>query len=86
MANKIIVYTKNNCPNCLRAKMLFESCPVEVEIEERNIEIEPSYRMILENELNSQTLPTFVFRDEYGDLQAVIRGFDEGEIMTELGL
>jgi len=30
MATKITMFTKNNCPNCMRAKMLFASCPVEI--------------------------------------------------------
>ncbi|WP_242227187.1 MULTISPECIES: glutaredoxin domain-containing protein [unclassified Bacillus cereus group] len=36
MANKIIVYTKNNCPNCMHVKFGLEAA--ELEFEDRNIE------------------------------------------------
>ncbi|MGF9766931.1 glutaredoxin family protein [Bacillus albus] len=86
MATKITMFTKNNCPECFRAKMLLETCPVEIEIEERNIETDPIYRLILENELNSQSVPTFVVKDENDEVIDIVRGFHEGNLTTAIGL
>ncbi|WP_163257908.1 glutaredoxin family protein [Bacillus paranthracis] len=79
MATKITMFTKNNCPNCMRAKMLFASCPVEVEITEINLET-PEGKAHQEI-LGIQTAPTFEF--ENGKF---IYGFDEGKLINELGL
>ncbi|WP_410805413.1 glutaredoxin domain-containing protein, partial [Paraburkholderia sp. SIMBA_053] len=32
------MFTKNDCPNCKRAKHFLGFAPVEIELEERNIE------------------------------------------------
>ncbi|WP_346817204.1 glutaredoxin family protein [Bacillus paramobilis] len=74
MATKITMFTKNNCPNCMRAKMLLASCPVEINLE---TDEGKAHQEIL----GIQTAPTFEF--ENGNF---IYGFDEGKIITELGL
>lgn len=81
MTIKITMYTKNDCPNCKRAKFMFEACPVDVEIIEKNIDEQPCAYETLVEVHESTTLPTFVFENG-----AVVRGFYEGEIMRELGL
>ena len=80
---KVIIYTKNNCPNCNRAKFMFENCPVDVDLEERNIDEREEYKFELTNILNSNTLPTFLLGK--GE---PLRGFDEnlGNLQEVLGL
>ncbi|MGI0534972.1 glutaredoxin family protein [Bacillus pfraonensis] len=80
MATKIVMYTKNDCPNCKRAKHFLGFAPVEIELEERNIEENITYKAEAD-ELGLMSLPAFKF--ENGN---VVRGFEEGKIMNELGL
>ncbi len=82
MATKIIMYTGNSCSKCKRAKMMLESCPVDVEIEELNVDSNEKYKDEMK-EIGSYTLPTFVFEDG-----KTLIGFDEniGLIMDKLGL
>jgi glutaredoxin-like protein NrdH len=80
MATKIIMFTKKDCPNCMRAKMLFEDCPVEVELIEKNIETDPDAYLEFVA-LGSNSAPTFKFEDG-----GIVPGFDEGKIMNKLGL
>ncbi|MGD2278284.1 glutaredoxin family protein [Bacillus wiedmannii] len=81
MATKIVMYTKHVCPHCKRAKHFLGFAPVEIELEEVNADEVPGTFEYMSDGLNSFQFPTFVF--ENGN---VIRGFDEGKIMTELGL
>ncbi|WDS60525.1 hypothetical protein BC6_00010 [Bacillus phage BC-6] len=89
---KIKMFTKTVCPTCKIAKQQLSFLPVPVDIEEINIEDEsyvfkdfkgdihdPTY--YLEAHLNSMSTPTFLFEDGH-----VIRGFNEGELRTYLGL
>ncbi|TCW59062.1 glutaredoxin [Bacillus thuringiensis] len=82
MATKIIMYTGSSCSRCKRAKEMLKSCPVEVDIEERNIDKDDDLRQELTLKYASSTLPTFVINSN------IYRGFDEniGKIMEELGL
>ncbi|MFP3415046.1 glutaredoxin domain-containing protein [Bacillus sp. SIMBA_074] len=80
MATKIIMFTKNDCPNCKRAKHFLGFAPVEIELEERNIEENEIYKVEAED-LGLMSLPAFKF--ENGN---IVRGFEEGKIMNELGL
>ncbi|AOZ62213.1 NrdH-redoxin family protein [Bacillus phage QCM11] len=77
----IIMYTKNNCPNCMRAEFMFSACPTTVNIEKRNVETESKFMEELK-ELESNTLPTIVIGKN------VYRGFEEnlGKLQEELGL
>ncbi|WP_259418300.1 glutaredoxin family protein [Bacillus toyonensis] len=94
MATKIVMYTGNTCGKCKRAKAMLESCPVDVEIIERNVDETPGLKLYMENILDSKTLPTFTYEtivQEYGENKIkinVLRGFDEniGKIMEVLGL
>ncbi|HDR4569024.1 NrdH-redoxin [Bacillus cereus] len=81
MATKIVMYTGENCGKCKRAKAMLESCPVDVEVIEKNVDENTNYKKDMEL-LKSTTLPTFVIEGE------VYRGFDEniGKIMEHLGL
>ncbi|PFP97646.1 NrdH-redoxin [Bacillus cereus] len=84
MATKIIVYTGNTCSKCKRAKEMLRSCPVDVEIEERNIDDIDKGGLYVEElrQMGSMVLPTLIIKeDEYF-------GFDEniGKIMEALGL
>ncbi|HDR7242571.1 TPA: glutaredoxin family protein [Bacillus mobilis] len=81
MATKIVVYTKNNCGDCKRAKFMFEACPIDVGLIEKNVDESEVFMDELNILYSSYTLPTFVFED--GE---VIRGFHEGKIMNKLGL
>lgn len=78
---KIVMYTKNNCPNCKRAEFMFSACPVEIELEKRNVEVINEYMEELK-ELGSITLPTLIINEN------VYIGFEEnlGKIQEELGL
>ncbi|MED1014529.1 glutaredoxin domain-containing protein [Bacillus mycoides] len=81
MSTKIVMFTQNKCPNCKRAKEHLSFAPVDIVLLERNIDDDKYWKHELENKYKSMSLPTFVF--ENGN---VVIGFDEGKIMTELGL
>ncbi|HDX9654322.1 TPA: glutaredoxin family protein [Bacillus wiedmannii] len=82
MATKIVMYTGNECSKCKRAKEMLKNCPVEVDIEELNVDEVPMHRQVLTKVYKSNTLPTFIIDGN------VYRGFDEniGKIMGHLGL
>ncbi|MBD5797774.1 NrdH-redoxin [Bacillus pseudomycoides] len=80
MATKIIMFTKNECPHCKRAKHFLGFAPVEIELEERNIDKDIDYKNEADD-LGIMSLPAFKF--ENGN---IVRGFEEGKIMNELGL
>ncbi|KAA6457050.1 MULTISPECIES: glutaredoxin family protein [Bacillus cereus group] len=82
MATKIVMYTGNDCGKCKRAKEMLKNCPVEVDIEELNVDETPMHRKVLTKVYESNTLPTFIIGEN------VYRGFDEnvGKIMEHLGL
>lgn len=80
MATKIVMFTKNDCPNCKRAKHFLGFAPVEIDLEERNIEENEIYK-IEADELGLMSLPAFKFEDG-----TIVRGFEEGKIMNKLGL
>ncbi|MDA1658857.1 glutaredoxin domain-containing protein [Bacillus cereus group sp. TH153LC] len=78
---KVKMFTKTICPTCKVAKQQLSFLPVPVEIEEFNIEENESHMHYLTVELESMSTPTFEF--ESG---RIVRGFELGEIMEELGL
>ncbi|KXY24468.1 glutaredoxin family protein [Bacillus sp. FSL K6-0067] len=80
MAAKITMFTKKNCGDCKRAKFMLEHCPVDVELKEFNIDIDPKFEERLK-QMEIMQVPVFEF--ESG---TVIVGFKEGKIMEELGL
>lgn len=92
MSIKVKMFTKTVCPTCKIAKQQLSFLPVDVDIEEINIESdEPFYDFegnlielkveYMTEKLESMSTPTFEF--ESG---RVIRGYNEGEIREELGL
>lgn len=84
---KIVMYTKNNCPNCNRAKFMLSCAPIDVEVIERNIDEDENAKVECVDILESKTLPTLIF-DSGKDNQRVYRGWEEhfGKIQEELGI
>ncbi|QOC56881.1 glutaredoxin [Bacillus phage Baseball_field] len=82
----IIMYTKNNCPNCMRAEFMFSACPTPVNIEKRNVDENEEYKTELVDKYKSSTLPTLVFLKPEGERYYI--GFEEnlGKLQEELGL
>ena len=87
---KIKMFTKTVCPTCKIAKQQLSFLPVPVEIEEINIDSDYAFDskgeqfpadVYLTEKLESMSTPTFEF--ESG---RIVRGFEIGEIMEELGL
>lgn len=90
---KVKMFTKTVCPTCKIAKQQLSFLPVDVDIEEINIDNNTLYgqctqtgehltaQEYLTNVLDSISTPTFEF--ESG---RIVRGFEMGEIMEELGL
>jgi len=92
---EIIMFTKNDCPNCKRAEMLFQFCPIEIKLHKFNItplengqsRIDSngdSYSSYEVQELlktnNIMSVPSFNINGKW------IEGFNEGKIKEELGL
>ncbi|MGE1044069.1 glutaredoxin family protein [Bacillus wiedmannii] len=77
MATKIIVYTKNSCPNCMHVKFGLKAA--QVEFEERNIEEKEEYRKEFDT-YGYSAAPVTVFPS--GN---VLAGFERKEFEDELG-
>jgi len=81
---KVIVYTKNRCPECEKVKFNLGYLPQEVkdthEIEYRNIETHPTAALDLSS-LGYQSVPVTIVEGN-----KPIVGFEFGEIQTALGL
>ncbi|QEL88460.1 glutaredoxin family protein [Bacillus mycoides] len=78
MATKIIVYTKNNCPNCMHVKFGLEATGLNFEV--RNIEENEEFRKEFDT-YGYSAAPVTVFPNG-----KVLAGFEFGEFATELGL
>ena len=94
---KIVMYTKDKCPNCERAKFMLNYSPVPVELEIRNIESgrdTEKHEKTLKEVLRSNSLPTILIPDSHGDFEEdgmmwrSLIGFDEnlGILQEVLGL
>ncbi|MCU5640837.1 glutaredoxin family protein [Bacillus cereus] len=89
MSIKVKMFTKTVCPTCKVAKQQLSFLPVDVDIEEINIETDSVHvgghlmnaDAYLTDILESMATPTFEF--ESG---RIVRGYIEGEIREELGL
>jgi glutaredoxin len=68
---RIHLYTEPGCSACTEAKSFLQSCGIA--FEERNVRHDPEFLRILQDELDSCTLPTLVAGD------TLITGFDRGE-------
>lgn len=75
---KVIVYTKNSCPNCDQVKWALNAA--EVEYETRNIEENKEYVEWLADK-NYMSVPVTVFPSG-----KELVGFEFGEFAAELGL
>lgn len=94
---KIIMYTKDKCPNCERAKFMLNYSPVPVDLEIRNIEsgrdAEKNYEFLTKT-MRSNTVPSFLIPDAHGSYHVEdgvyegYHGFDEnlGRLQEVLGL
>lgn len=78
MENKIIVYTKNACPNCTQVKFGLEATGLNFEV--RNIDENEEYRKEFDA-YGYNAAPVTVFPNG-----KVLVGFEFGEFATELGL
>lgn len=81
---KVIIYTKNNCPECEKVKFNLQWLPEEVKethtFKFRNIDEDKNYHKLL-TELGYQSVPvTFV------EGHKPIVGFEFGQIQEALGL
>lgn len=94
---KIIMYTKDKCPNCERAKFMLNYSPVPVELEIRNIESgedAEKFNKQLTEVIKSRTLPTLLIPDKQGEIEEdnemyrILIGFDDnlGVLQEVLGL
>lgn len=94
MATKIVMYTSNSCSKCMRAKEMLSNCPVDVNLEERNVDVDKKHFEQLKEVIRSNSLPTFLIKDTHGSIEdngemyQELIGFDEniGKIMEHLGL
>lgn len=68
---KIHLYTEPGCAACTEARSFLQSCGVL--FEERDVRSRPEYLRILEEDLDSCTLPTLMAGD------TIITGFDREE-------
>lgn len=74
---KITVFTKNNCNDCMKLKMMLDNSPSDITY--LNIEDPKNYHHILENDL--MTMPALKIEND-----PIIHGFQEGKVMTRLGV
>ncbi|OUB79479.1 hypothetical protein BK744_03225 [Bacillus thuringiensis serovar zhaodongensis] len=79
---KITVFTKNNCNDCKRLKMMLDNFPSDVavlDVTYLNVEEPKNAHLIKEHDL--MTMPSLIIENE-----PVIHGFQEGKVTTRLGL
>lgn len=76
--DKIIIYTKDNCPNCNQVKWALNAAGIDFEA--RNIEEIEEYRKEFD-QYGYMAAPVTVFPSG-----TVLAGFDMGEFAQELGL
>jgi glutaredoxin 3 len=60
---KVVIYTKNVCPYCVRAKALFTK--LKVAFEEINLEHRPDLRRELSERYNWRTVPMILVGDRF---------------------
>lgn len=74
---KVTIYTKDNCPYCVRAKRLFTS--LQVPFEEINLEHQPELREELSRKYRWRTVPMIVAGDRF------LGGYDDVSEMHRNG-
>ncbi|PEZ62974.1 glutaredoxin family protein [Bacillus cereus] len=77
---KVIVYTKNNCPECEKMKANLWNVPVPLEVDFRNIQEESKYFDELV-ELGYQSVPVTIIEGH-----EPIVGFEIGELQNAFGI
>lgn len=78
---KIIMYTKNDCPECKKLKAVMGYMPIEAEIETRNIDEDPQWLLDMSDMGYSSVPITFV-----EGMEKPIVGFEVGELQEAFGL
>lgn len=79
---KITVFTKNNCNDCKRLKMMLDNFPSDVavlDVTYLNVEEPKNSHYIQKHDL--MTMPSLIIEND-----PVIHGFQEGKVMTRLGV
>ena len=79
---KITVFTKNNCNDCKRLKMMLDRFPSDVatlDVTYLNVEEPKNAYYIQKHDL--MTMPSLIIEND-----PVIHGFQEGKVMTRLGV
>ncbi|MCR6795726.1 glutaredoxin family protein [Bacillus paranthracis] len=79
---KITVFTKNNCNDCMKLKMMLDNFPSDVatlDVIYFNVEKPENAHFIEAYDL--MTMPSLIIENE-----PVIHGFQEGKVMTRLGV
>ncbi|TBX83932.1 hypothetical protein E0M29_27945 [Bacillus cereus] len=79
---KITVFTKNNCNDCMKLKIMLDNFPSDVavlDVTYLNVEEPKNAHYIKKHDL--MTMPSLIIEND-----PVIHGFQEGKVMTRLGL
>lgn len=79
---KITVFTKNNCNDCKRLKMMLDNFPSDVavlDVTYLNVEEPKNAHYIKKHDL--MAMPSLIIEDD-----PVIHGFQEGKVMSRLGV
>ena len=74
---KVTIYTKDNCPYCVRAERLFKS--LQVPFEEINLEHQPELRDQLSRRYQWRTVPMILVGDRF------LGGYDDVSAMHRRG-
>lgn len=78
---KIIMYTKNDCPECKKLKAVMGYMPIEATIEQRNIEEDSKWFDELQD-MGYSSVPITVVPEK----KLTIVGFEIGELQEAFGL
>lgn len=79
---KITVFTKNNCNDCMKLKMMLDNFPSNVatlDVTYFNVEEPENAHFIKDYDL--MAMPSLIIEND-----PVIHGFQEGKVTTRLGL
>ncbi|PEM64414.1 glutaredoxin family protein [Bacillus toyonensis] len=77
---KVIVYTKNNCPECEKVKFNLPHLPAEKTVEYRNIDEYAAHHLAL-TQLGYQSVPVTIVEGH-----EPIVGFEIGELQNAFGI
>lgn len=77
MTQKVILYTKEICPYCVRAKQLLDM--KKISYEEIRIDLDPSQREIMQQLSHRQTVPQIFIGKRH------VGGYDDLKALNEQG-